>query len=378
MHIQHHPLPCTSLGTERTLTSLHFGRRGARPKVYIQASLHADELPGMLVAHHLRGLLTALEDQGRLLVEVVLVPVANPIGLAQRIDHRPLGRFELATSENFNRHYPDLAEVAWQRVGAALGSDPDANVRRVREAVLAWLEEQRPGTELQGLRLQLLRLAADADVVLDLHCDFEAVLHLYSETACWPALEPLAAWLGAQTVLVADYGAGGQPFDEQLSGLWSQLRARLAAAGRHDVPLPQACASTTVELRGEADVDHALAAQDAQAIVRYLHHLGVTQGNGDEPPPALRCAATPLAGTELLRAPHPGVIVFVAPVGSRLAPGAHVADIVDPLSDQVTALTTQHGGVLYARARERYAWAGMEVAKVAGPQPIRRGPLLSA
>lgn len=127
----------------------------------------------------------------------------------------------------------------------------------MREAVLAWLEEQRPGTELQGLRLQLLRLAADADVVLDLHCDFEAVLHLYSETACWPALEPLAAWLGAQTVLVADYGAGGQPFDEQLSGLWSQLRARLAAAGRHDVPLPQACASTTVELRGEADVDHA-------------------------------------------------------------------------------------------------------------------------
>ena len=229
MDVRHHPLPCTSLGSARTVTSLHFGTPGARPKVYIQASLHADELPGMLVAHHLRQKLAAAEAQGAIRGEVVLVPVANPIGLAQRIDHRPMGRFELNTSENFNRGYPDLAQVAFDRVGPALGGDAAENVRRVRQAVLDWLAEQTPVTELEGLRLALFRLAVDADVVLDLHCDSEAVLHLYSETACWPALEPLARWLQAQTVLVADYGAGGQPFDEQLSGLWSQLAARLSA-----------------------------------------------------------------------------------------------------------------------------------------------------
>jgi predicted deacylase len=38
--------------------------------------------------------------------EVVLVPVANPIGLAQRLDHKPMGRFEFDTSENFNRITP--------------------------------------------------------------------------------------------------------------------------------------------------------------------------------------------------------------------------------------------------------------------------------
>lgn len=376
MRIEHHPLPCSSLGTQRTVTSLHFGVAGARPKVYVQASLHADELPGMLVAHHLRRRLLEAESAGALRGEVVLVPAANPIGLAQRLDHRPLGRFELGTSENFNRHYPDLATLAWERVGAALGPDAEANVQRVREAVRQALAERPAATELQGLRLTLMRLAVDADVVLDLHCDSEAVLHLYSETACWPQLEPLAAWLGAETVLVADYGAGGQPFDEQLSGLWSQLAARLRAEASQ-ARLPQACASATVELRGEADVDHALAAQDAEAIVRYLQQIGVLAGDPGTPPPP-RCTPTPLAGTEILRAPHPGVIVFRAPVGARLQPGDAVADIVDPMSDRVTTLTAAHGGTLYARSRERYAIAGLEVAKVAGARPIRSGDLLSA
>ena len=62
MDIRHHPLPTASLGSQKTVTSLHFGTPGARPKVYLQASLHAEELPGMLVAHHLR---TQLERAGR-------------------------------------------------------------------------------------------------------------------------------------------------------------------------------------------------------------------------------------------------------------------------------------------------------------------------
>ena len=94
-----------SLGSQKTLTSLHFGTPGARPKAYIQASLHAEELPGMLAAHHLRMLLERAQREGQIQGEIILVPVANPIGLAQRLDHKPMGRFELGTSENFNRHY---------------------------------------------------------------------------------------------------------------------------------------------------------------------------------------------------------------------------------------------------------------------------------
>ena len=93
--------------------------------------------------------------------------------------------------------------------------------------------------------------------MIDLHCDCEAVLHFYTEEACWPRLAPLAHLLGAEAILLAK-DSGGGPFDECLSGVWWQLAEALRAAGS-TAPLPQGCCSTTVELRGEADVSHALA-----------------------------------------------------------------------------------------------------------------------
>ena len=47
------PLPSPAPGTERSLLVHHYGRPGARPKVYVQAALHANEIPGLLVAQHL-------------------------------------------------------------------------------------------------------------------------------------------------------------------------------------------------------------------------------------------------------------------------------------------------------------------------------------
>ncbi len=190
-----HPLLSPSLGSQKTLTSFHFGTPGHGPKVYIQASLHAEELPGMLVAHHLRALLTAADAAGQMLGEVVLVPVANPIGLAQRVDHKPMGRFDLDTSENFNRHYPDLAKAIWPTIQETLGTDPVANIATVRKAIGAYLQEWKPDTELQSLRRSLLTLSHDADYVLDLHCDCEAVMHFYTEEACWPQFEALTRFL---------------------------------------------------------------------------------------------------------------------------------------------------------------------------------------
>ena len=65
MHHSTHDLLAPVPGISRQLHSFHFGPRGGG-KVYIQASLHADELPGMLVAWHLKRRLAELEQQGRL------------------------------------------------------------------------------------------------------------------------------------------------------------------------------------------------------------------------------------------------------------------------------------------------------------------------
>lgn len=373
-----HPLLSPSLGAQKTLVSLHYGDPAARPKVYLQASLHAEELPGMLVAHHLRQALDEADRQGLIRGCVVLVPAANPIGLAQRLDHKAMGRFEFDTSQNFNRHYPDLAEAVFDSLRTRLGADAAANVATVRAAVTRWLNDWQPVTELDSLRRELLRLSHDADVVIDLHCDWEAVLHLYCEEACWAPLEPLARLTGARAVLLAR-DSGGGPFDECLSGLWWQLAERLRAAGLSN-PLPQGCASTTLELRGETDVSHELAQADAKALMAYLCHLGVV--GGDRPAlPAPLCQPTPLSGSETLHTPVPGVVVYRARPGDVLAAGDPVADVIDPTAPgqaRVHTVCAGVSGVLYATVAQRYAVAGGELGKIAGAVPFRTGPLLGA
>ena len=371
-----HPLLSPSLGSHKTLTSFHYGLPGARPKVYVQASLHAEELPGMLVAHHLRSLLQAEEDAGTLVGEVIVVPVANPIGLAQRLDHKPMGRFELDTSENFNRHYPDLAKAVWPEVQPQLGGDAQANVAIVRKAVADWLQQQAPATELQSLRQTLLQLAFDADHVLDLHCDCEAVMHIYTEEACWPQLAPLAQHLGAQAVLLAK-NSGSGPFDECLSGLWWQLGDLLRAAGQ-GAPLPQGCCTTTIELRGETDVLHSQAQPDAQALLAFLVHAGAVAANTPPPLPSALCAATPLAGSETLKSAAPGVVVFLAEVGQMLRVGDLVAEVIDPIAGTTHPIQAGVAGLLYARIRDRYVTRGGEIGKIAGSVAFRTGELLGA
>jgi predicted deacylase len=373
MLTERHPLLQSSIGQQRELVSFRFGEPGARPKIYIQASLHAEELPGMLVAHHLKSMLQTMEAAGQLLGEVVLVPVANPIGLSQRLDRKAMGRFELNTSENFNRNYPVLADAIWDDVFSVLTPDAPSNALMVRQAVADYLKKWGPSTELESLRKTLLSLAHDADVVLDLHCDCESVMHLYSEAACWPALEPLARLLQCQAVLLAK-DSGGSPFDECLSGLWWQLSDKCRAQGLN-VSVPQACASATVELRGEADVSHALALQDAQAILAYLIQLKAVDGNATALPEA-SYKATPLAGSQTLYAPTPGVLVFLAEPGQWLNTQDTVAEVIDPVSGTVHAVQSGVEGVFYARVRERYVHAGGEIGKVAGATPFRKGPLL--
>lgn len=369
MQTQTHPLISPALGTERHLTSFHYGPGGGQ-KIYIQSSLHADELPGMLVAWALRRRLAALEAAGKLRGEIVMVPVPNPIGLNQRLLGQMLGRFETGTASNFNRHFHDLAELVIPRIESRLTGDAQQNLLAVRAAMREALAEQTPTTELQSQRLALQRLSYDADVVLDLHCDFEAAMHLYTNPDLWADVEPLARYLDAKASLLA-LNSIGNPFDEIHSFCWSELRARYGER----YPIPNGSISVTIEMRGQADVSYGFAEHDANAIIDYLTHRGVIDGT-PAPLPPLEFGPTPFAGSESLVAPISGVLVFRTAVGARVEPGHPIADIVDPLTDRVVTIKNSVAGVLYARQRARFATAGMEVGCVAGAEPLRSGSLL--
>ncbi len=364
-----HPLPWSMPGTCRQLTVFRFGQ-GPR-KAYLQASLHADELPGMRVAVELKRRLAELEEQGCLTGVIDLVPVANPIGLGQLFQATSQGRFELGSGKNFNRDFTDLAALVAPALEGRLDSDAQANVLLIRQAMLAALEAlPAAASELQGLQRLLLRHACDADLVLDLHCDFEALVHLYMIPQQAEAFAPLAARLRAGAVLVAE-DTGGSSFDEACSMAWLRLARRFPQAA-----IPLACQAATVELGGMADTERERALASAEAILAYLAEQGLIAGQwpaATEP----ACPATPFAAAEYAYAPHPGVVSFLQPLGARVKAGDPLFEVIDPLSDRHSIVRASAAGVLYVRERLRFAQPGLWLAKVAGTTPIRQGRLLS-
>ncbi len=371
MHTQHHPVSLSGSSAAFELLSYHYGERGSGQKVYIQAGLHADEVPGMLVAQTLRTELAALEAAGQLKGEVVLVPAANPLGLAQAVQGTPLGRFDLATGINFNRGYLHVTPAVRQALAGQLGPDADANMRAARRAALAAVADWRVASDAEALKKTLLGLAIDADVVLDLHCDNEAVLHLYTGTPLATQCAPLAALLGARALLVARE-AGDDPFDEACSRLWWEL-ADTAAPGQ---PIPLACLAVTVELRGEMDVSFDYARQDARALLDFLAHRGVIDVS-PPPLPAALCRATPLQGVQPLVAQHAGMVVFLKDLGAQVKAGEAVATLIAPATGERSEVHAGVDGVFFARTAHRHLLRGMQVGKIAGTSPNRTGKLLS-
>lgn len=373
MHIQHHSLLQHALGTERQLTSFHFGQAGSGGKTYIQASLHADEIPGMLVLYYLKQRLIVAELRGEIQGEIVLVPVANPLGLAQTLLHTHIGRFDLVNGCNFNRDFNNFSALIGDRLEGTLTLDECTNRQLIRHEIAQVLSTLSPTCELEAWRKALTCLSYDADVVLDLHCDAEAILHLYAEAPYWPKVEPLARYLEVEAVLLST-GSGGYSFDEGCSLIWTQLAARFA--DRYPVPL--SCMAVTVELRGETQVDHTLATRDADRLYRFLQHSQETEVTGSSVHyPALRCSPTPYDGGEILRAPCSGILVFLRKPGDEVSAGESVAEIIDPLTDTVTAVCVRVTGILYARTRQRFATCGAELAKVTGLKSVPGRGLLA-
>jgi len=360
-------LPQSSMANKKTLTVVRYGE-GSNKKAYLQAGLHADEPPGLLVMHHLINQLDRLDADDRIPGQIVLVPVANPVGISQWRDTTLAGRTDFNTGINFNRNHLDLTEQVSGDIKDRLGQDPEANMALIRASMLKALADMAPEDESAFLKQCLLSLACDADMVLDLHCDLVASVHVYTGTPLWPDAADLAAELGAVATLLAKE-SGDNPFDEACSRIWWEL------AERHpDYPIPSACLAATVELRGSMDVDHKQAEEDARSLIRFLTRRGVIQGDVNELPELMH-DATPLRGVEHIKAPVPGVVVFLEKPGAVVTPGTVIAEIINPLEPlpekRVTRVKSTINGVLFSINIDRYARPARILAKIAGKEPLK-------
>lgn len=359
-------LPAISPGTERRVVSYHFGPDDSDHKVYIQAGLHADEAPGYLVARQLVQDLIAAAERGDVRSEIIVVPVANPVGLAQWGVDVVSGRFDRSDLVNFNRSYPELTGPVAEKLQGQLTNDGSRNVALIRSCIRQVLREMMPVTETDHLKHYLLSLSSDADIVLDLHCDHQALIHLYLGTPLWPRGEILARQMGAGVSLLAE-NSGGEPFDEANSKLWWELAERFP-----DFPVPPSCMAVTVELRGVTDTDPDQTKEDSANLYRYLQRCGCIAGEPGELA-SQSAFVTPLAGVDYVKAPVAGIVSFVKKQGDMVHSGEVIGTIINPLqADSAGSVNfcSATDGLLFARSADRIARPGKILAKVAGERPL--------
>ena len=357
-------------GTSRVVDWLRFGKAGARPKAYMQAAIHANEMPGSMALHHLMPMLAQADRAGRLRGEVIVVPTVNPIGQSQLVGNQHLGRYHLLSRDNFNRNWLELSGAVAERVGAKLGADAGANVALIRKAALAVLKAMQPVGELQTLRVEIMKLSIDADIVLDLHCDVQAVLHLFvSERDITGVAQELGADLGAKAIIYNQPFPQTSTFSGVNGGFWARLANQYPAAA-----IAQACFSTTVEMRSQHDVSHAFGASDASNLFRYLVRRGVVAGDAGKLP-RVKATPTPMSGMDVGYCPRHGFIVFHVPAGAKVKKGSAVCEIITPADPRGAKARTQMlagtDGVLFARRRNgELAWPGMVAFRIAGAKPL--------
>jgi predicted deacylase len=368
MNIETVSLPGDSAGTARQLVCHVWGAAGATPKIYLQAGLHADEMPGVLVLQHLMDLLDAAGD--RIAGQILVVPMANPIGLSQWIAHKPQGRQDLESLQNFNRHYPDLAALAGDDLDQRLTTSEADNLAIVRAAFGKALDRAVAKSDLDAQRLALLRWSHDADYVLDLHCDHEAVMHLYASPSRPDDTHLLCRSVGAEIALIAEV-SGGHAFDEAHTAPWAALKRRYDGK----FPIPAGCFSTTLEYRGQFDVDAGLAAKDAENLMTFLTAIGAIRSKATpefpDPP------HYPLAGSVEVFAPQGGVVSWLARPGDRVKKDQVLAHVIDPMTRQRMDVAAPIEGLMFRIELWRSCLRGQGLCHVAGATEIRQGDLLS-
>jgi predicted deacylase len=354
-------LKSPSPGTRRFLTVHKFVGERAGPKVYLQAALHADEWPGLLALQHLLQKLIALDSQGKICGEIIVVPYANPIGLDQKINGTVLGRHSFSAEGNFNRNWPDFSGIAKN----AIQQDANVSVAKIREDLLAAVQQLPTQTPLNHLKAALLSLSIDADIMLDVHCDSEALVHIYSNYRHQQQAHLLAQHMRSPVVLLEDE-PGGSPFDAAHVRPWIAVEKD---------GVPDSCFSVTIELRGFADVNDQMAKQDAAGLLSYLAAEKVVDIEPVSDDSLFNdIAVTDLDAVDSVMAPSSGIICWRVSLGAKVEKDQLIAEIVDIESEDPSkgriSIYSRAAGILFATAMGKLVTEGDNVGKIAGNEVL--------
>lgn len=360
-------------GRSTELSYFRVGPERADKKVYLQAALHCDEQPGILILHHLLKLLREADERGELGAQFVLFPMVNPLGMGDIEFDKLQGRYSRASGINHNRNWPSLYEAIAEEVKPRLGGDAAENVHLVRTALRDWVAQMPRSSALDQWRYHVIGEACDADYVFDLHCDDDSLLHIFSVPQLADNMQQLADWTGAAATLMAE-DSGGNAFDEVWPTVWLRL-----AADCPDKPLPLSVVSCTLEYRGQIDTFDSLNLPDAQRLYGYFQEQGLiggrpVDGKGKAP------AASDLRATEFMTSPGTGLLAFRVELGDRVEKGEPVADLLQLDGDGAfidrVPVSAGTSGIVISRQIFKFVWPNHNICKIVGEEILERGDYL--
>lgn len=373
--LHHADLAGDTPGTTTRLYWYTAGPDDAPTRVHMQAALHADEQPGTMALHHLLPRLRDADAAGQLKAHFTIFPSVNPLGLANYSLRHHIGRYDIETGVNYNRRWPDLYPQVASAIAGKLTGDGRANIAIIRAAVAKWIDSQQPRTAIQRLRLLVLRSAASADIVLDLHCDDDSLKHIFTSPELMPGLQDLADWMGVAATLTAQDSGGGS-FDEVLPTLY-----RKARFAHPDHPIPIGAETATLEYRGRADSFDSIGQEDAAGLFGFFAGRGLIAADpGAMPAPAP--GPTPFEATEVLRVDAPGLLAYRVELGERVRKGQPIADLIAMDGPEAylarRPILAGTDGLVLSRVMGKYVVRGASIAKIVGTQvlPTRAGAYL--
>lgn len=311
-----------------SLTSRVF-RFSGRPgrKVWMQANVHGGEVQGNLVIFELLQRLSAETIHG----EIALVPMANPLGLAQAATAS--GRYDHTTGLNFNREYklafrvgPGETEEDWRVDIDAFARNQMATsdagvVERFRDELRkAWsrfLSEAETAEDRFAAELQ--SRSFDADLFLDLHTGDRSPRYLF----VFDSNVEGARYLGSSHNLLMEDSKFGGAGDEAHFHPWYALKEAFA---RYDRDFRIIVESYTVELGPLNVLDEQTASQAADDIMNYLRYHGVVEGEAE-----LREMKRHACRQEdyiSIKAPHGGLVSWQKDPGEHVRAGEVVAELI--------------------------------------------------
>lgn len=328
IHIQ--TLPIKQLPNGDALNVRAYSIRGNTPglHVHIQASVHGGEHQGNVVIHELMKYFSEQDFSG----SVTFVPAANPQAMNVKLGSSTLGRFNPMTGHNWNRSFLNLTQLPQGRTGLDIAQFASAHRDTTMDDIRSTFKQEIAGAlarceqtvfsrgpeENGWLQHHLQRLAAPADIVLDLHTGPAACRYLFAPEY---ARESARMFQSDVTLLIPHVFAGAM--DEACFMPWVTLHEALRTRGRDE---PIHFESFTVELGGEERISFDEAQQDAARILNYLAHRGVVSGRFDGSS-KLRYAGF-LKDYRTYFSPYGGLVEFLVRPGRMVRKGETMAQFL--------------------------------------------------